>query len=104
MKDYTELEHSAEKAVILLKALANKHRLLMMCALQDGELSVSQLNELFPIPQSSLSQHLAWLRRESFVKTRRNAQTIYYSLNSEEIVSVINTLQHIYREEQAVAS
>lgn len=104
MKDFTELEQSAEEAVILLKALANKHRLMMMCALQNGELSVSQLNELFPIPQSSLSQHLAWLRRESLVKTRRHAQTIYYSLNSDEVVAIISTLEGIYCQPQAQAS
>ncbi len=90
------MEANAEQAVNLLKAMGNRHRLMVLCVLQEGELSVSQLNERFPIPQSSLSQHLAWLRRERYVKTRREAQTIYYSLDSQEVIEIIAVLHKLY--------
>lgn len=96
MQDYSQLEASAGQAVALLKAMGNQHRLMILCALQDGELSVSELNTLFPIPQSSLSQHLAWLRNQGYVKTRRQAQTIYYALDSAEVVEVIAVLHRLY--------
>ncbi len=71
-----QLEQNAEQAETLLKALSNKHRLMILCLLQTGELSVSELNQKISVSQSTLSQHLAWLRREKYVKTRRDAQTI----------------------------
>ena len=96
MIDYSQLASNAEKATNLLKAMGNQHRLMILCALQEGELSVSQLNELFPIAQSSLSQHLAWLRREGYVKTRREAQTIYYTLDSQAVIEIIAVLHKLY--------
>jgi len=69
---------------------------MILCLLQQGELSVSALNELIPIPQSTLSQHLAWLRREKYVKTRREAQTIYYQLDDSNVTKVINVLHDIF--------
>ncbi len=90
--DFTQLEANVDQAVTLLKAMANNHRLMILCVLQEKELSVSQLNEIIPVAQSSLSQHLAWLRREGFVKTRRDSQTIYYSLDSKEVAALIATL------------
>jgi DNA-binding transcriptional ArsR family regulator len=89
-------EKNASKAESLMKALSNKHRLMILCLLQQGELSVSALNELIPIPQSTLSQHLAWLRREKYVKTRREAQTIYYQLDDSNVTKVINVLHDIF--------
>lgn len=91
-----QLEQNAAKAELLMKALSNKHRLMILCLLQENELSVSALNELIPIPQSTLSQHLAWLRREKYVKTRREAQTIYYQLNDDNVTKVINVLHDIF--------
>ena len=99
MRDYSQLEASAGQAVDLLKAMGNKHRLMILCALQEGELSVTELNALFPMPQSSLSQHLAWLRKQGYVKTRRQAQTIYYSLDSSEVIAVISVLHRLYCQE-----
>lgn len=90
------LEQNASKAESLMKALSNKHRLMILCLLQENELSVSALNELIPIPQSTLSQHLAWLRREKYVKTRREAQTIYYQLDDRNVTKVINVLHGIF--------
>jgi len=90
------LEQNAAKAESLMKALSNKHRLMILCLLQQGELSVSALNELITIPQSTLSQHLAWLRREKYVKTRREAQTIFYQLDDNNVTKVIDVLHGIF--------
>lgn len=72
----------AREAANLMKAVGNENRLMILCTLRDGELSVGQLLERVDLSQSALSQHLAVLRREELVKTRREAQTIYYSLSS----------------------
>ncbi len=69
---------------------------MILCLLNDGERSVSELNAQIDIPQSSLSQHLGQLRRENLVTTRREAQTIYYSLASEEVQAIIATLYQVY--------
>lgn len=100
MQDFTRMKANIGQAVALLKAMGNQHRLMILCVLQDGELSVSQLNELFPIAQSSLSQHLAWLRKQGYVKTRRQAQTIYYALDSEEVIEIIAVLHQLYCENE----
>lgn len=91
-----ELRAHAGEATRLLKALANESRLMIMCNLTEGELTVGQLNELIPLSQSALSQHLALLRRDGLVKTRRQAQTIYYSLVDGPASKVIGVLHDIY--------
>ncbi|NQZ30501.1 MAG: winged helix-turn-helix transcriptional regulator [Oceanospirillaceae bacterium] len=96
MQDFSSLADSAEKATSLLKLLANKNRLMILCSLIDGELSVKELNERIPIAQSSLSQQLAWLRNAQLVKTRREAQSIFYSLDSPEAEKIILSLYQIY--------
>jgi DNA-binding transcriptional ArsR family regulator len=67
-------------AARLMRSLANPHRLMLLCVLAEGELSVSDLNRRVTLSQSALSQHLAVLRNEQLVSTRREAQTIYYSV------------------------
>ena len=91
-----ELKVHAQKASLLLKALANENRLMILCSLTEQELNVSQLNDRLALSQSALSQHLAWLRREKLVQTRRDAQTIYYSLQGTQAEQVIKTLQSIF--------
>lgn len=91
-----DMRDNADKAAALLKAMANPHRLLLLCLLNDGEMSVSELNQQVTIPQSSLSQHLAALRRENLVLTRRDAQTIFYTLASAEVKAIITTLYDLY--------
>ncbi|NOX51242.1 MAG: winged helix-turn-helix transcriptional regulator [Gammaproteobacteria bacterium] len=88
-------EH-AKEAANLLKKLGNEHRLLVMCTLMEGELSVGELNELTPLSQSSLSQHLASLREAGLVKTRRESQSIFYSLCGDEATKIIEVLHSIY--------
>ena len=76
--DFIAMAGNVAQAEQLLKILANKNRLMILCSLQDKEMSVSQLNEAVPLAQSALSQHLAALRKANVVATRRESQTIYY--------------------------
>lgn len=94
--DVQAMAAHAHDAAQLLKALANEHRLLILCRLAEGEHSVGELNARVPLSQSSLSQHLSVLRRDGLVATRREAQTIYYSLTAGPAMNVINTLHDIY--------
>ncbi|MGC3874342.1 ArsR/SmtB family transcription factor [Halomonas sp. GXIMD04776] len=83
-------------ATNLLKAMANENRLRILCLLDETELSVSELNSRLALSQSALSQHLAILRREGLVTTRRSSQTIYYSLQGQEARTVVDTLAKLY--------
>lgn len=86
----------ADQAAKLLKSLGNTHRLMILCRLHEGEASVGELEEAVPLGQSALSQHLARLRREGIVSTRREAQTIHYSLAKGPAVSLIRQLYVLY--------
>jgi len=90
------LEDKAEQASRLLKSLANERRLLIICHLIKGEKSVGELEQLVGLSQSALSQHLARLRKEALVTTRREAQTIFYSLTSSNAQAVLATLYELY--------
>ena len=94
--DLKLMRKNADKAADLLKKLANKNRLLILCSLAEGEASVSELNERVSLSQSALSQHLALLREDELVKTRREAQTIYYSLTDSKALPVIQVLHDVY--------
>ena len=83
----TDIEKHAPQAAAFLKALANDQRLLVLCALIDGSLSVGEINERVPLSQSALSQHLSVLRAAGLVTTRRESQTIYYALQSAPTLS-----------------
>ncbi|MCG6657166.1 winged helix-turn-helix transcriptional regulator [Halomonas campisalis] len=87
-----------DQATALLKALANDNRLRILCLLDGKEVSVTELNQQLSLSQSALSQHLAILRREGLVTTRRASQTIYYSLQGEQarqMVEVLTRLQQL---------
>jgi DNA-binding transcriptional ArsR family regulator len=94
--DLNMMRQSASQAVQLLKALANENRLLILCYLDDREMSVTELNHSLDLSQSALSQHLALLRRDGLVKTRRDSQTIYYSLNGNSAIRIIRTLHEMF--------
>ncbi len=83
---------------MLLKAMSNQHRLMILCQLTNGEKCVGELEKIIGLSQSALSQHLARLRRDDLVKTRREAQTIFYSLNGPEAQLVSETLNGLYCE------
>lgn len=87
-----EMRKKAGEASSLLKCLASEHRLIMLCVLSEGELSVGELNRRVGLSQSSLSQHLAVLRARGLVSTRREGQTIYYSLSDTPALGLIQVL------------
>ena len=86
----------AGEAAALLKALAHEARLMVLCQLLEGEHSAGALQEASGLSQSALSQHLARLREEGLVATRREAQTIYYRLAEPNVARVLETLAQIY--------
>ncbi len=85
----------SQRANALLKAMGNPHRLYVLYQLTNGEKSVGELEKLIGLSQSALSQHLARLRWEKLVKTRRQAQTIYYSLEGDRATRIIGALFEI---------
>ena len=95
MNDRQNLPPTAQ-ACQLLKAMSNERRLIVLCHLLKGEHSVNELCKLVGLSQSALSQHLAKLRRDRVVKTRRAAQTIYYSIAAPEVGEIVATLQALY--------
>jgi DNA-binding transcriptional ArsR family regulator len=94
--DFDTMQRNATDAVTLLKGLANESRLMIMCVLTEGEVSVGELNKRIELSQSALSQHLAILRDQGLVKTRRESQTIYYSLAETPAMNVIELLHSVY--------
>jgi DNA-binding transcriptional ArsR family regulator len=91
-----ELKAHAVRATALLKAMSNPARLMVLCQLAEGEKSVGELKGAVDLSQSGLSQHLALLRREALVVTRRQGQTIFYRLSSEEAAAVMRALYAIF--------
>ncbi len=94
--DLEQMNKAAEQASALLKALANKERLLVLCNLAAGEKCVSELQAILQVRQPTLSQQLARLRADSLVETRRAGKEIYYSLCSDAAGKLIETLYGIY--------
>ena len=90
------LEGKAEQAARLLAALGQTKRLMALCRLVDNEMSVGALAEAVGLGHSALSQHLARLRDLGIVATRRDGQTIYYRLASEDARRLISLLYDIY--------
>ncbi len=95
--DVDAMRANARAASALLKAMSNERRLMILCHLMEGEKSVSQLEQLIGISQSALSQHLARLRRDNVVTTRREAQSIFYSLSGERVQVILRALEQIFR-------
>lgn len=93
---FAAMATKAREAAHLLKQMSNEYRLLLLCTLSQGELSVGELNRTVPLSQSALSQHLGSLRRAGLVATRKEAQTVYYRLQGSAAIQVIETLQAIY--------
>lgn len=102
--DLESLQENARRATALLRAMGNPHRLMILCQILDSEKNVSELERLIGLSQSALSQHLARLRRDRLVQTRRSAQTIYYSLAGEEAKAVLSTLYALYCGERKAAA
>ena len=83
----------------ILKALGNDNRLSIVMYLANKELKVNDLEQLVGLSQSALSQHLAVLRAEKIVKTRREAQSIFYSLADKNVLELLNTLCKLYAQD-----
>lgn len=95
-RDLVALEEKAEDASRLLTAMANPKRLLVLCNMLEGERSVGELADIAGLSSAALSQHLAKMRALSLVKTRRDGQTIYYSLASRDVRAVLETLYRLF--------
>lgn len=91
-----DLATNAAAAAALLKVMSNPNRLMILCALEDSELAVHELNQKVPLSQSALSQHLAALREADLVSTRREAQTIYYLIKGNAARRVIALLRELF--------
>jgi len=90
--DLSELKTNANKMAGRLKLMSHPERLLMLCRMDEGEVSVSELVELSGLSQSSVSQHLALLREEGVLSIRGAAQTRFYSLKDPIVRGVIHAL------------
>jgi DNA-binding transcriptional ArsR family regulator len=96
-KELRHLQTDTRAAAELLRVLANECRLGVLCSLRDGELSVGALLERVGPSQSALSQHLARLRKDGLVTTRRTGQTIFYSIADEDVMSLVQALAGVMK-------
>jgi len=92
-----EFPHKALHTVAgLLRTMSNPTRLLVLCELLDGEKSVGELERRTSLSQSALSQHLARLRAQGLVATRRQSQNIFYSLADTDVDQIIALLHRLF--------
>ena len=96
-----ELQGKARRVAGLLKAMSNPARMIILCEIAQGERSVGELERAAGLGQSSISQHLAILRGEAVVSSRRVRQTVLYSLASKEVVALMATLHAVFCREGA---
>ena len=96
--DPERMKQQASRASTLLSAMSNDKRLMILCQLIGGERTVNELADLLDARQSTVSQHLALLRKDGFVRPRRDGQTQYYSLAGDEARSILETLYSLYCE------
>lgn len=97
-----DFNRRAGSGAVLLKAMGNERRLMILRYLSEGEKSVTQLEHLVCLSQSALSQHLARLRRDNLVRARRDAQCVFYSLKGDAatvIIAALDSLQFVYPRE-----
>ena len=94
--DANEMKSKAEEASALLAALANEKRMMILCQLVNDERSVGELAEALDARPSTISQHLALLRRDGIVQQRRDAQSQFYSLVHDEARAILETLYSLY--------
>ena len=94
--DPDRLRAAANRAVAALKVLANEDRLLLLCQLSKGELSVGELEERLEIHQPTLSQQLGVLRAEGVVETRREGKRIHYRIVDPALLEILAVLYRCY--------
>ncbi|HQQ62449.1 MAG TPA: metalloregulator ArsR/SmtB family transcription factor [Pseudomonadales bacterium] len=91
-----DMRQRAGDVADFLKTLANQQRLLILCALLEGELCVGDINERVDLSPSALSQHLSWLREAGMVITRRQSQTIFYRIADNRVLQVMGLLKTLF--------
>ena len=91
-----QMRKAANDAAALLRTIANKNRLLVLCQLSQGEQCVSELEEMLGIHQPTLSQQLSVLRNQQLVVTRREGKQIYYSVSDPKVLTLLKTLYGLY--------
>ena len=101
MAQSDDMMENARAATSFLKAIANEHRLMILCLLAEGERSVGELEKLLELRQPTLSQQLARLRSDELVNTRREGKSIHYSLSSPETQRVMQLLYEMFCAESA---
>lgn len=94
--DITAMRTAATEATGMLRALANEDRLLLLCQMTQGEVSVGELEELLDIRQPTLSQQLGVLRNEGLVNTRRDGKRIYYSVADSRVLALLELMYRLY--------
>ncbi|CAI0811709.1 Biofilm growth-associated repressor [Serratia quinivorans] len=94
--DIDSMRQAAAQAGTLLRTLGNEDRLLLLCQLSQGEMSVGELAQALKIRQPTLSQQLGVLRQEGLVATRREGKQIYYVVSDEKALAILNTLYQLY--------
>ncbi len=94
--DLTQMQDSAAEAEELLKAMANRHRLIILCQLIDQERSVGELAGILDLRDANVSQHLALLRKDGLVTTRREGQTIWYAIASDPARKLVETIYQVF--------
>jgi DNA-binding transcriptional ArsR family regulator len=92
----SDLEAHAVAAESFLRSIANRHRLIVLCSLIEGEVSAGDLSRRLGLTQSNLSRHLGTLREEGLVATRREATTIYYRIASDRVLIILRTLHGMF--------
>ena len=100
----TELMDNAKRASEFLKVMANENRLIILCALAQGEKNVGELEEILGIRQPTLSQQLSRLRAENVVRTRRESKQIYYRIASDEAIELIGLMHELFCSPEAAAA
>lgn len=94
--DMDKMMASAREASALLKAISHEGRLMILCALVEGEKSVTELEDLLQARQAAVSQQLARLRSEGLVVPRRDGKTIYYSLADDRPRRILDVLHEVF--------
>ena len=92
------MEENALKAANFLKGIASQHRLLILCQLAEGEKCVTELIEATAMPQTSMSQHLSKLKEEKIVSFRRDHRTLYYSIDNDAVLKIMDVLYNEFCE------
>ncbi len=102
--DIGHVQENAQDAADLLRLLANPHRLQVLCALRGGEASVGEMADHIGLSQSALSQHLAKMRADRIVATRRDGQTIFYRIADPDVLVLVGALAEVMERRRAAGS